>query len=282
MSSEIEWYAQKLSPQLKYLELFGLADLHDGNPFSDRSGWLKSLDYIKNKPEAFAILVGDLCESVVCGSKGDMFTQKLSPQAQRDRVIDDLLPLKDKVIGATSGNHEDRIYERTGIDITADIAKALNVPYDPDGIFLRVAFGDRFCRKANEPFMYWIYATHGYGGARTKAAKAVKVERTAQFVRCDVAMMAHDHDANIAPAEMLEPDEHHIHQDNGWTKGNVKAHRTLLVKCSAFLKWGGYSRKRGFAPSTLIAPTVLLGGQEKPWPMPSRSQDRRCEVRGIL
>lgn len=216
-----------------------------------------------------------------------MFTQKLSPQAQRDRVIDDLLPLQDtpwgpKLLGACSGNHEDRIYERTGIDITADIAKALNIPYDPDGIFLRVAFGDRFCRKSGEQFMYWVYATHGFGGARTKAAKAVKVERTAQFVRCDVAMMAHDHDANIAPAEMLEPDTYHSHQDNGWTKGSVQAHRTLLVKCSAFLKWGGYARKRGFAPSTLIAPTVLLGGEDKPWPMPSKTQKHRCEVRGIL
>jgi len=282
MSSEIEWFGQTLDPQLRSLELFGLADKHTGNQFSDQDGWENAILYIKNKPQARAILVGDLLDSVLRDSKGDVYSQTMNPQYQRDRITDDLRPIASKLLGATTGNHEDRIYERTGVDLTSDIAKALAIPYDPDGIFLRIAFGDRCHRKLGEPFVYWVYATHGYGGARTKAAKAVKVERTAQFVRCDVAMMAHDHDANIAPAEMLEPDEHHTRQENGWTKGNVKAHRTLLVKCSAFLKWGGHGRRKGFSPNTLIPPTVLLGGQDKPWPMPTHLRDKRCEVRGIL
>jgi hypothetical protein len=282
MSSEIEWYGQALSPGLKYLELFGLADAHRGNPFHDRNCWLRAIDYIANKPEAYAVLVGDLCECVVAGSKGDTYTQRETPQEQRDGIIADLMPIRDKILGATTGNHEQRIYERTGMDITMDIATALGIPYDQDGILLKVSFGNFNNRTAGQPFTYWIHATHGYGGARTRGGKLAKVERMASFVMADVAMMGHDHDAALLPYEVLSPDPRGTKVEGGWTSGKVKAHRTLLVKCSAFLKWGGYARSKGFAPSTLISPTVLLGGEEKPWPMANPSRRNQPEVRGVL
>jgi hypothetical protein len=282
MSSEIEWYGQTLPPGLKYVELFGLADYHRGNPFSDRNCWLRAIDYIANKPEAYAVLVGDLCECVTKTSKGDIYKQKETPQQQWHAILDDLMPIKGKILAATGGNHEARIYENTGIDITWEVATALQVPYDPDGILLKISFGNNNNRTAGMPFVYWIHATHGFGGARTRGGKLAKVERMASYVLADVAMMGHDHDAALLPYEVLAPDPRGTKTEAGWTHGKVKAHRTLLVKCSAFLKWGGYARGKGFAPSTLIPPTVLLGGEEKPWPMPNPSRRNQPEVRGVL
>lgn len=283
MSSEIEWFGQLLPPDLDSLELFGFADYHHGNRFSDADSWHRAIEYVGKTPRAYAILVGDLCECVVPGTKGDMFSQTVTPQAQRDQIIKDLTPIKGKILGATTGNHEVRIYERTGLDLTADIAKALGTPYDPDGIFLRIEFGNGAHRNAGRPYRYWVYANHGYGGARTKGAKSVKVERLAKMVMCDVAMMAHDHESNLAPEEMLVPDEHHhTRDDNGFIRGGVKAHNTVLVKCSAFLKWGGYARRGGFGPSRLIMPAILLGGKDKPWPMPNPKMANECEARGVL
>jgi hypothetical protein len=280
---EIEWFGQSLSSLLKYVELFGLADYHYGNPASDRNCWLRAIDYIGSKEEAYAVLVGDLCECVVAGSKGDSYTQVGSPQDQRDRIIKDLLPIKHKLLGATGGNHEQRIYDRTGLDITKDIAASLNVPYDPDGILLKVSFGNNNNRTAGAPFTYWIHASHGYGGARTRGAKNAKVERMASFVQADVAIMGHDHDASLAPYEVLDPDPRGtLDEDTGFVKGRVKARRTLLVKAASFLKWSGYARQRGFAPSVLVQAAVLLGGEAKPWPMPDWSKRNMPEVRGVL
>lgn len=285
LSIECEWFGRTLPKELKFVELFGLADYHLGNPFSDKPCWDRALEYILYKPEAYAILVGDLCECVVVGSKGDIHTQTLTPGSQRDQIIKDLRPLaeKGKLLGATTGNHEERIYERTGLDLTKDIAEKLGVPYDPDGIFLRVDFGDKMHRESGRPYRYWVYASHGFGGARTKGAKAVKVERLAQYVMCDVAMMAHDHESNLSPAESLTPDNDHFWTDeSGYLKGAVRAHNTVLVKCSAFLKWGGYARRKDWGPSRLVMPAVLLGGEEKPWPMAHPKMKNECEVRGVL
>ena len=209
MSSEIEWFGQTLSSDLTHVQLFGLADYHLGNPFSDRKSWLRAIDYISKTKEAFGILVGDLCECVVMGSKGDIFNQVMTPQDQRDAIIEDLKPIKDKLLGSTQGNHERRIADRTGIDICQDIANALEIPYARDGLFLRISFGSGADRHVEDQFKYWVYATHGYGGARTRAAKAVKVERQADFVMADVVMMAHDHEGNLAPKNVLLPDEYH-------------------------------------------------------------------------
>ena len=52
--------------------------------------------------------------------------------------------------------------------------------------------------------------------------------------------------------------------ETGFIVGRVKAHRKMLVKSSAFLKWGGYAEMLGFPPSDLEAPIILLSGTGKP------------------
>jgi hypothetical protein len=40
----------------------------------------------------------------------------------------------------TSGNHEDRIYDTNGVDLSKDIARELNVPYRAEGIGVKIKF----------------------------------------------------------------------------------------------------------------------------------------------
>jgi len=213
----------------------------------------------------YTVLNGDMCESTIKSSKGDIFRQVGTPQDQRDWTIDQWEPLKDKVLAVTMGNHELRIYNETGIDICADIAKALGVPYRAEGLLLRVVFGSGNSRHCNKPYSYTGYFTHGYGGARTNSAKAVKVERTAASVHADFYVMSHDHVVNAARVVYLIPDTRtHIDKD-GFEVSQVTAHRKMLVKSNAFLKWGGYSEMGGFPPVDLETPIIKLAGRGKPW-----------------
>ena len=43
----------------------------------------------------------------------------------------------------------------------------------------------------------------------------------------------------------------------------MKAHRKMLVKCNAFVKWGGYAEAGGFPPSDLAVPLIKLDGGGK-------------------
>lgn len=266
---ELIYVAHTLSPKFKELLLLPTQDVHYGNPLFSKHHFLEHIGFIDRTPNAVTVLNGDLCESSLRTSKGDIFRQVGTPQDQRDWIITQLRPLADKgkILSMTTGNHENRIYNETGIDISKDIAKELNVPYRPEGLLVKISVGSGNSGHDDKPYVYWVYHTHGYGGARTKASKAVKVERTATWIDADVYIMAHDHVVNVAPDVYLMPDSRtRTDASTGFTIGTITAHRKMLVKANAFIKWGGYSEMLGFPPVDLETPVIKFActGYKKP------------------
>ena len=96
------------------------------------------------------------------------------------------------------------------------------------------------------------------------------MERLGTWIHADVYIMSHDHVVNVAPDVYLIPDPRTSAEkdkdgnETGFTVGKVTAHRKLLVKSNAFLKWGGYSEMGGFPPVDLETPIIKLSGQGKP------------------
>ncbi len=224
----------------------------------------RHLAFIADNPNVYTVLTGDLVESSLKTSKGDIYRQVGTPQDQRDWQIEQLLPIKDKILGVCTGNHCERINKEVGIDVSKDIAQALGVPYRREGILLKIAFGDRRNHTIGRKWAYWCYATHGYGGARTNAAKAVKVERTSTWVHADFYMMSHDHVVNVANTVYLMPDERAFaDKKTGFKTGKITAHTKKLVKTNAFLMWGDYAEMGGFPPTSLETPYVKLVGVGK-------------------
>ena len=266
---ELIYYARQLRPTLKNVIVVPISDAHYGNPYFSKRHFLETLQYVQNTPNVFAICNGDLCESSIRTSKGEIFKQVGSPQDQRNWIIKQLKPIKHKILGMTTGNHEARIYNEVGIDISKDIADALGVPYRPEGMLVKISFGSGNESHDDRPYVYWGYATHGYGGAKTKSAKAVKVERTATWIHADFYIMSHDHVVNVAPDVYLLPDPRTSAQvdedgkETGFTIGRVTAHRKMLIKSNAYMKWGGYAEALGFPPSDLATPVITLHGSSK-------------------
>ncbi len=266
---ELKYYARQLRPTLKNLIIVPISDVHYGNPYFSKRHFFETLRYVQHTPNVFAICNGDLCESSIRTSKGDIYKQVGTPQEQRKWMIKQLKPIRHKILGMTTGNHEHRIYNEIGEDMSQDIAEALEVPYRPEGILLKISFGSGNEGHENQPYTYWGYATHGYGGARTKSAKAVKVERVATWIHADFYIMSHDHVVNVAPDVYLLPDNRtYIEKDEdgnatGFIIGKLVAHRKMLIKSNAYLKWGGYSEQGGFPPSDLTTPIIKLMGESK-------------------
>ncbi len=266
---ELIYYARQLRTTLKNVIVVPISDAHYGNPFFSKKHFMETLQYVQHTPNVFAICNGDLCESSIRTSKGEIFKQVGSPQDQRNWMIKQLKPIKHKILGMTTGNHEARIYNEVGVDISKDIAEALGVPYRPEGMLVKISFGSGNESHGDRPYVYWGYATHGYGGARTKSAKAVKVERTATWIHADFYIMSHDHVVNVAPDVYLLPDPRTSKQvdedgnETGFTIGRVTAHRKMLIKSNAYMKWGGYAEMGGFPPSDLSTPVITLHGSSK-------------------
>ena len=258
MSAEIQWYLAERDTSHKELVVVPLGDVHYGSSLFSIRHFNRDLDLIASTDNMVVVLMGDLLECVVKSSVGDIYRQVGNPQDQRDWMIDKLMPIKDKIIGMTTGNHEWRIYKEVGFDVSADMAKALGVAYREEGILLKVSFGGGNSGHPEKPYVYWIYATHGYGGARTSGAKAVKLERTATHIHADLYFMGHDHSVNVQKMVYLLPD---ARSTDG--VGRVTAHTKVLVKTNAFCKWGGYGERGGFAPPDLSTPYAILKGEGK-------------------
>jgi hypothetical protein len=263
IEGELHYYAQTLSPKLKTLEVIPISDAHYGNPLFSRKHFLNVISWVLEQPNRFVVLNGDLCESALRSSKGEIYRQVGTPQDQRDWIIERLTPIKDRILGMTTGNHENRIYNDCGLDISQDIARALGVPYRATGMLLKVSFGDYSNYSKDKPYVYWFYFTHGYGGARTKSSKAVKVERTSTWIDADCYIMSHDHVVNAAPDVYLLPDPRTHTDAEGFTVGKITAKRKMLVKSNAFIKWGGYSEMGGFPPVDLETPIIICSGEGK-------------------
>ena len=264
IAGELPCYVQRLSPEFKQLLLVPTSDVHYGSRMFSRKCFKEHLRAVTETAHMFTVFNGDLCESTIKSSKGDIFQQVGTPQDQRDWTIEQWYPVRHKVLAMTMGNHEARIYNETGIDICADIAKALGVPYRPEGLVLRIHFGSGNDRHPEKPYVYTGYFTHGYGGARTNSAKAVKVERTSTFMHCNFYCMSHDHVTNAAPVVYLTPDSRSHVNEQGFEVSRVKAHRKILVKSNAFLKWGGYAEMGGFPPVDMETPIITLAGEGRP------------------
>ncbi len=127
-------------------------------------------------------------------------------------------------------------------------------------MLFKLSFGDDNNSTRGRPYVFWGYITHGYGGARTKAAKIVKAERLATWINADWYAMSHDHVVNVAPDIGFLPDNRGTpDKDNpGFQTGRVSAHRKMIVKTNAYLKWGGYAEMGGFPPSDLATPLIRL------------------------
>ena len=263
VTGELRWFGHLLDPELKMLRIVPISDVHYGNPLCSIKHVMRTITFVNDNPDVYCVLNGDLCESTIKTSKGEIFKQVGTPQDQRDWMIEKLLPIKDKILGMTTGNHESRIYNDVGVDLSKDIAEALEVPYRAEGILIKVSFGSGNNRDKSKPYTYWLYATHGYGGARTKSAKAVKVERLSSWLDADIYIMSHDHVVNIAPDLFLRHDDRGVMR-GGFLTGKITAQRKMLIKTNAYLKWGGYSEMGGFPPTDLTTPIIKLAGDGKP------------------
>lgn len=146
------------------LNVLLLNDLHVGSEAADLSLLKKVVDFAKANEETTRILLnGDYIEGVTKLSKGEIYTQRLSPKEQVDYVVDLLEPVKHLIDAITKGNHDDRIEAETSIDPVEMIARYLGIGDKYLGYRGIVGY------EWNDVF-YSVDMHHGTGGGSTVAA----------------------------------------------------------------------------------------------------------------
>ena len=231
-----------------------LADLHIGDPHCDMSAVNAQIRRIQDDPHGVAICNGDLLNTALKTSVSDVYGEVLKPIDQIVTLVELLKPIRDKIIGVTSGNHENRAYRNDGIDIMRLVCREMDIEdlYNPDGvlIFFRFGRGNMHLKHPETPRqLFIIYATHGSGGGRKEGAKAIRLADMAAIVDSDIFIHSHTH----LPMIMRQS----FYRVNA-PKSVVTLVDRLFVNCGSSLDYGGYGQAQEFKPGSKHTPVIHL------------------------
>lgn len=243
-----------LSDNIKKITIIPISDVHIGDKAADIKAFKEVLERIKNEPNTYTILNGDLCNVALKNSKSDIYSEDLTPMEQVLQIINFLEPIKDKILVMSNGNHEERITKDTSIDVLYLVAKQLRIEqvYSPSWWYLYLSFG-----KSNKgrPILYTISGFHGYGGGTTTGGKANKVKKMSQVVLADCYIMSHVHEPINTKGIMFIPDYQH--------KSIVKKEMYYCIS-NAFVEYqGSYAERMGLPPSNTGINEIELDGYKK-------------------
>ena len=240
--------------------LYILADLHIGDPLSDTRMIARRIEDIASDPLGVVILNGDILNTALRNSVSDVYSEILPPMKQIEAACTLLKPIADKIIGATTGNHEARTYREDGIDMTRLIARQLGFEacYAPEGVLIFLRFGHTAMHGRHkdkpEKQLYTIYATHGTGGGKKEGAKAINLADLAGIVDADVYIRSHTHQ----PMHFTQG----FHRTSP-ANSSVSVAERHFVSTGAALDYGGYSQSKEFKPGSKATPTIRLEAKKK-------------------
>ena len=245
-----------LSAELKSLELHIFADEHLGDEYCDLKRLVQRIDYVRNTPNAYCILNGDILDNATKTSIGDTYTQTLTPMEQLQRAVDLFEPIKDKILCITHGNHENRTYKNEGINLSNLIANQLELSdrYTPTSVVIFLRFGRGSSRTHNRKICYVIHALHGSGGGRREGSKANRLADMASICDADIYIHSHVHLPIIMRQAFYRVD---------LCNSSVTLVDKLFVNTAANLNYGGYGEAKEFKPASKETPVIYLSGTEK-------------------
>ncbi len=233
-------------PGKDYAELLFWGDVHLGHPQTNIKKAISYLEYAKQRG-AYVLLMGDLLESGLRLSVGDsVYRQKLNPQEQMERMVEILTPYTDLIIGLHSGNHEDRITQQTGIDVSKIMARFLGVKYLKYSCWHLLKVGKQ---------KYSMYSTHGSGNSKYKHTKMKKAMDLAHWIDADIIAYGHQHSIGVEPI---------IKQSVDFRNRQVKETECWVILTGSYIRWeDSYAQKKDFPITRLGSPKIKLSLAKK-------------------
>lgn len=229
------------------IKLYVLSDLHLGDAGADIPLIRKTIEFVKNTPDMYVVLLGDILNVALKNSKSDIYTEVLTVADAQKLAIELLTPIKDRILAITPGNHENRVWREVGIDISLWLAGKLGLQdvYRPHSVALNLKFGKDY---NGNPYIINIFGQHGaYGGGRKLGAALNAIEDLDGIIgNADIYIRAHTHQPVQGSRDVFMFNQN----------GNITKKTKYYFNAPAFLKYHGYGHDKGYKP-TDTAPCYL-------------------------
>ena len=199
-------------------------------------------------------------------------------------------PIREHGILVGAGNHENSASKHGEYDPAADLAEKLNLPYAGYSAGFRLKLDPQNNNTSAAVLGYWH---HGWGGGRTKGAKANLGMKLRDIINVDLYFTGHVHEPVLIPEEELSLPRR--------GKLRLKAREKLIVVGATYLKSHptiqepqvdgkydterdvkyDYAERSGFKPTVIghVGCTLQMartgGKKNERWGVKLRAQDFR-------
>ena len=223
------------------------------------------IEWINAHDNAYTFLMGDLFDTAIRGSKGDIHNQRYNLKQGKDLLYDFINPITNKVLGCISGNHEERAERETGDNPVDDWAKRMNIEYFPNwAAYLFLGVGDTHNRKdRRRAYIYTMFLHHMGGGGRTKGGKLRRVEYLKDMVQAQIYCGAHVHIKGAFKGKYVAPNI------NGKVLHDVQQ---TFVATGSYMGYAPYAIKAQFDKPATGAPRIRLNGE------PNKGKDCHASI----
>jgi UDP-2,3-diacylglucosamine pyrophosphatase LpxH len=236
------------------LELYPLNDLHIGDPKTDLSLFRRFVNHIKEKPNRIIVCVGDLINNAIKTSVSNVYNETMPPNEQRKFIVEELRPIKDRILCFVSGNHEYRSKKDVDLNPVEWIADKLGIEhYSEDEMALKISVGKSTVN--GKPIPYGIYLTHGNGGGKRPGSALNNLELLALTLEnVDIIIIGHAHKRIGYRFTCRSFD---------YQNKRLTPVEKLCVVSSAWQEYGGYAVRKMMIPGCKGTEPIILSGKEK-------------------
>lgn len=244
------------------ITIIPIADVHLGSRECREQEFISFIDSIKDKPNVYLILGGDLCDNGTRNAVTDIFKATIPPSAQRKMMAKILEPVRNKVLCGVSGNHERRSGKDADFDPMFSIMSKLDLEdrYREDIAFLKIQMGAQLSESGQrthgyERPAYHIVVTHGHGGGQLTSGAVLRGERSAYAVDgADLFIFAHTHKPFLTQPGKIVIDPRN-------NKVSIKPFKVMCM--TSWINYGGYAAQKMLLPSSHALQTITLSSKRK-------------------
>ncbi len=225
-----------------------MGDEHIGSKFYNEKVHKENLDWCLEHGVPI-VLMGDTLETATKTSVGaGVFEQEEIVQEQLEHAVSTYKPAADEglILGNHLGNHENRVFSSSGVNLSKIMATMLGINYLGVGAVHLLKVGKN---------LYSMYTTHGSSGARLPHTKIANTIKMANMIDCEIYAQGHLHQLS-----------HHVqnfYRINTRGRTVEEAQKHYILTGSYLDHWGSYAHNASMEPARKGSPKVKLSGLEK-------------------
>lgn len=244
------------------ITIIPLFDVHLGAAEHMEEDFQKFLQKVKETPNVYLVLGGDLINNNIRSAVGDIWKETRSPSAQKKEMAKLLAPVRDRILCSVTGNHERRSTKDADDDPSYDIMAKLDLEHlhRENIAFVKITLGERTNSNGNDTAgkqrpTYMLVVTHGAGGGIYTGTAVLRAERFGYAITgMDALIVGHTHKPFTTQPGQIVIDK----QNN---KVSVKPFK--VISATSWMEWGGYAAQKMLLPSSHCLHTLTLRADKK-------------------